>query len=88
MMPYIHPDTLRNEYGETILATYLVGSQGTDTLDVHRTKESIRTAVFEYVHCFYNGTRTQKRLGYMSPRQLFNSLRMKRLAVKHEKRAA
>ena len=54
----------------------------------HRTKESIRTAVFEYVHCFYNGTRTQKRLGYMSPRQLFNSLRMKWLAIKHEKRAA
>jgi putative transposase len=54
----------------------------------YRTKESIRTAVFEYVHCFYNGTRTQKRLGYLSPRQSFNSLRMKWLAIKGEKIAA
>jgi hypothetical protein len=54
----------------------------------YKTKESIRAAVFEYVHCFYNGTRTQKRLGYLSPRQLFNSLHMKWLAIKGEKRAA
>jgi len=42
----------------------------------HRTRESIRAAVFEYVHCFYNGTRTQKRLGYLSPRQYFNTMRL------------
>jgi Transposase and inactivated derivatives len=51
----------------------------------YRTKESIRAAVFEYVHCFYNGTRTQKRLGYLSPRQLFNSLNMKRMTVNRKK---
>jgi len=54
----------------------------------HRTKDSIRAAVFEYVHCFYNGTRIQKRLGYMSPRQLFNSLQVRGLATTPEKRAA
>jgi len=54
----------------------------------HRTRESIRVAVFEYVHCFYNGTRTQKRLGYLSPRQYFNSMRLKVLAAKCEKRVA
>jgi putative transposase len=54
----------------------------------HRTKDLIRAAVFEYVHCFYNGTRIQKRLGYLSPRQLFNSMRFKELATNSEKRAA
>jgi len=38
------------------------------------TKESVREAVFEYIHCFYNGVRIQKRLGYMSPREYFNSV--------------
>ena len=35
-------------------------------------KESVRAAVFEYIHCFHNGERIQKRLGYLSPREYFN----------------
>lgn len=54
----------------------------------YRTKDAIRAAVFEYVHCFYNGTRIQKGLGYLSPRQLFNSIRLNGLATISEKRAA
>jgi len=54
----------------------------------YRTKESICSAVFEYVHCFYNGTRTQKRLGYLSPRQFYNSLRIRRMATMRKKKAA
>jgi len=54
----------------------------------YRTKDSVRAAVFEYVHCFYNGTRTQKRLGYLTPRESFNSMRLNELAMKHEKCAA
>jgi len=42
----------------------------------HRTKESIRASVFEYVYCFYNGIRIQKKLGYLSPRQYFNTIQM------------
>jgi len=53
----------------------------------YRTRESVRSAVFEYVHCFYNGTRTQKRLGYLSPRQ-FNSMRLNELATESGERAA
>ena len=51
---------------------------------VHRTyygkKESVRAAVFDYIHCFYNVKRIQKRLGYMSPREYLKSLRIERLA--------
>jgi len=35
------------------------------------TKDAMRSAIFEYIHCFYNGTRIQKGLGYMSPREYF-----------------
>jgi putative transposase len=41
----------------------------------YETRESVRAAVFEYVHCFYNATRTQRGLGYMSPRERFESSR-------------
>ena len=54
----------------------------------YRTKESIRSAVFQYVNCFYNGTRIQKRLGYLSPRQYFNSMKWNGLAKKSGKMAA
>ncbi len=46
----------------------------------YRTKECLRAAVFEYIYCFYNVMRIQKRLGYMSPREYFRSLRIERLA--------
>ena len=46
----------------------------------YETKESVRAAVFEYIYCFYNVKRIQKRLGYMSPREYFKSLRTERLA--------
>jgi len=42
------------------------------------TKESVRSAVFEYIYCFYNVKRIQKRLGYMSPREYLRSLRTTR----------
>ena len=45
----------------------------------YETKESVRAAVFEYIYCFYNVTRIQKRLGYMSPREYLRSLRTDRL---------
>ncbi|MGI5850313.1 MAG: IS3 family transposase [Christensenellales bacterium] len=40
----------------------------------YETKESVRTAVFEYIYCFYNVKRIQKRLGYKSPREYVRSL--------------
>ena len=46
----------------------------------YETKESVRAAVFEYIYCFYNVTRIQKRLGYMSPREYLRSLRTDQLA--------
>ena len=46
----------------------------------YETKESVRAAVFEYIYCFYNVKRIQKRLGYMSPREYLKSLRKERLA--------
>lgn len=51
---------------------------------IHRryfmTKESVKSAVFEYIYCFYNVKRIQKRLGYMAPAEYFRSLRIERLA--------
>ena len=44
------------------------------------TKESVRAAVFDYIYCFYNTKRIQKRLGYMSPKEYLKSLRTKMLA--------
>ena len=44
------------------------------------TKESVRAAVFEYIYCFYNVKRIQKRLGYMSPTEYLRSLKTERLA--------
>jgi putative transposase len=46
----------------------------------YETKESVRAAVFEYIYCFYNVKRIQKRLGYMSPGEYLRSLRTERLA--------
>lgn len=44
----------------------------------YETKASVRAAVFEYIYCFYNIKRIQKRLGYMSPREYLKSLRTAR----------
>jgi putative transposase len=44
----------------------------------YETKESVRAAVFEYIFCFYNVKRIQKRLGYMSPREYLKSLKAKK----------
>ena len=50
---------------------------------IHRThygtKEAVRSAVFDYIYCFYNVKRIQKRLGYMSPREHLRSLRIEKL---------
>ena len=46
----------------------------------YETKEAVRAAVFEYIYCFYNVSRIQKRLGYMSPREYLRSLRTDQLA--------
>ena len=46
----------------------------------YETKEAVRAAVFEYIYCFYNVSRIQKRLGYMSPREYLRSLCTDRLA--------
>jgi len=45
----------------------------------YETKETVRAAVFEYIYCFYNVKRIQKRLGYMSPRDYLKSFRTERL---------
>ena len=50
---------------------------------IHRahfeTISQAREAVFEYVYSFYNVTRIQKRLGYLSPKQFLRSLEQERL---------
>ena len=46
----------------------------------YETKESVKAAVFEYIYCFYNVKRIQKKLGYMSPGEYFKSLGTERLA--------
>ena len=43
------------------------------------TKAQAREAVFEYIYSFYNVTRIQKRLGYLSPKQYLRSLELERL---------
>lgn len=45
----------------------------------YETKESVRAAVFEYVYCFYNVKKIQKRLGYMSPIEYLRSLQIEDL---------
>lgn len=45
----------------------------------YETKESVLAAVFEYVYCFYNVKRIQKRLGYMSPIEFLRSLQIEGL---------
>ena len=51
---------------------------------IHRkhygTKDAVRAAVFDYIYCFYNVKRIQKRLGYMSPKEYLRSLSAERLA--------
>ena len=44
----------------------------------YETKEVVRAAVFEYIYCFYNVKRIQKRLGYMSPNEHLKSLKAKK----------
>jgi putative transposase len=44
----------------------------------YETKESVREAVFEYIYCFYNVQRIQKKLGYRSPREYLESLKTER----------
>ena len=46
----------------------------------YETKGSVRAAVFEYIYCFYNVKRIQKKLGYISPGEYLRSLRTERLA--------
>jgi len=43
------------------------------------TRARAREAVFEYIYCFYNVTRIQKRLGYLSPKEYLRSLKTERL---------
>ncbi len=43
------------------------------------TKAQAREAVFEYIYCFYNVKRIQKRLGYLSPKQFLKSQESERL---------
>lgn len=33
----------------------------------YRMKNALRAAIFEYIYCFYDGTRIQNGLGYMLP---------------------
>ena len=47
----------------------------------YETKESVKAAVFEYIYCFYNVKRIQKKLGYMSPGEYLSSLKTERLAA-------
>jgi len=44
----------------------------------YKTKASVRAAVFEYIYCFYNVKRIQKRLGYLSPREYLRSFKKER----------
>ena len=44
------------------------------------TREAARQAIFEYIEVFYNRTRGQKRLGYLSPIQFLNACAKKTLA--------
>jgi len=46
----------------------------------YETREDVRAAVFEYIEVRYNGTRAQKRLGYLSPRKFFERLQIERLS--------
>ncbi len=45
----------------------------------YETKEAVRAAVVEYIYCFYNVTRIQKQLGYMSLGEYLRSLRSDQL---------
>ena len=53
-------------------------------INYHDTKRSnlriIKPGLLGLWNCFYNVTRIQKRLGYMSPREYLRSLRTDRLA--------
>ncbi len=46
----------------------------------YETKDSVKEAVFEFIYCFYNVKRIQKKLGYMSPGEYLRSLETERLA--------
>lgn len=45
------------------------------------TREQVRTATFEYIEVFYNCRRAQKRLGYVSPRDYYESLQNRPLSL-------
>lgn len=44
------------------------------------TREDVRAKVFEYIYGFYNVSRIQKRLGYLSPRDYFKTLQIDELS--------
>lgn len=45
------------------------------------TREQVRAAAFEYIEVFYNSRRVQKRLGYLSPRDYYQSLQSRPLSL-------
>jgi putative transposase len=45
----------------------------------YETKEQVRTAVFDYIYCFYNVRRIQKGLNYMSPKEYLKALQIAEL---------
>ena len=59
----------------SFLCDYEKRTNSSDTLQ----DEGVRVAVFEYIYCFYNVKRTQKRLGYLSFKEYVRSLETKRL---------
>ena len=44
-------------------------------------REEARVTVFEYIYSFYNGQRIQKRLGYLSPKEYYDSLQIGELLL-------
>jgi putative transposase len=47
----------------------------------YETREQVRAAAFEYIEVFYNNRRVQKRLGYLSPRDYYQSLQSRSLSL-------
>ena len=43
------------------------------------TREQIRAEIFKYIEVRYNGTRAQKKLGYISPMEYCERLQIERL---------
>lgn len=47
----------------------------------YATREQVRTAAFDYIEVLYNCRRAQKRLGYLSPRDYYESLQNRPLEL-------